>query len=220
MRCCSGLTRQTTILVLAQQEANGENVKAQLSELDSREENYKTSLGLEQKNLELAKIELERQKTLLEQKTISQSVYDKQEQNYYAQRTQIQNLQNFLNLVPAQRKALNANLKVSQLSLKDAKLKRSRTSLRAPFDARVAEVKVEISQFVQPGQQLATLDGIGVAEISAQLPLSKMLNMARSVAPKVAIPEISSELELGRLVNMQKLRELIAVKVRLMVRRL
>ena len=202
-------------LAIAQQEANIENIKAQIAELGAKEENYKVSLELEQKNLELAKIELDRQESLLKQNTVSQSVYDKQKQNYYAQRTQIQSLQNSLNLIPAQRKALNANLKVSQLNLEDAKLKRQRTSLKAPFDARVTEVNVEISQFVQPGQQLAKLDGIDVAEISAQLPLSKMLNMARSLSPKVAIPEIESELELGRLVNMQKLREFISVKVRL-----
>jgi multidrug efflux pump subunit AcrA (membrane-fusion protein) len=167
-------------LAIAQKEASIESINAQLAELDINEKNLETSLKIEKNTLTLSKKELERQEQLLEKKMIARSVYEKQEQTYNAQLGKVQNLQNALNLIPANRKTLNANLTVNQIALKDAKLDRQNTKIAVPFDCRITEVKIEIAQFVQQGQVVVKADGIKTAEIRAQIPTEKMRNLAKS----------------------------------------
>ncbi|MFC1815572.1 efflux RND transporter periplasmic adaptor subunit, partial [Thermodesulfobacteriota bacterium] len=88
---------------------------------------------------------------------------------------------NALNLVPANRKALSANLAMNQVKLETAKLDLEYTTVRAPFNCRITEVKIEKSQFVQKGQDLAGADGTDVAEIEAQISIDKMINLLKSV---------------------------------------
>ncbi len=179
-------------LAIARQEASLESIKAQLAELDVNEKNLKASLEIEEKNLALAKAELDRQAELLKKKMVSSSVYEKQEQAYYAQLSKVQNLKNSLNLVPANRKTLNANLKVNQIALQDARLDRENTTITAPFDCRLTTVNVEIAQYVQRGQVVIGADGIEAAEIRAQIPTGKMRSLAQSWGNTFSLAEFDS----------------------------
>ncbi len=167
-------------LAIAQQEASIESIKAQISELDVNAKNLKTSLGVEQKTLALSKKELDRQQQLLKKKMVAKAVYEKQQQAYYAQVNKVQNLQNSLNLLPANRKALQANLTVNQIALQDAELDRQNTTITVPFDCRITEVSAEIGQYVPRGQVVARADGIKTAEIQAQVPAEKMQTLAKA----------------------------------------
>ena len=65
--------------------------------------------------------------------------------------------------------AAQAKLEAERANLKKALLSLERTELTAPFDGRVSQEKVDIGQYVSPGQALATLYSTEAAEI--MLPL-------------------------------------------------
>lgn len=63
-----------------------------------------------------------------------------------------------------------ANLQAANAELADARLRRSRTVIRAPYDGRVKTKLVDLGQYVTVGQALGRIYSIDVAEI--RLPLS------------------------------------------------
>jgi multidrug efflux pump subunit AcrA (membrane-fusion protein) len=62
-----------------------------------------------------------------------------------------------------------ARLAAERAELERAMLNLSRTILKAPFDGRISQEKVDIGQFVSPGQAVATLFSIDAAEIVLQM---------------------------------------------------
>ena len=58
-----------------------------------------------------------------------------------------------------------ARLEAEKAELERARLNLSRTILKAPFDGRVSQKKVDIGQYIAPGQAVATLYSIEAAEI-------------------------------------------------------
>ena len=63
-----------------------------------------------------------------------------------------------------------AALAAAEATLADAELQLSRTVVRAPFDGRVREKRVDVGQYVGPGAPLARVFGTEVVEVA--LPLS------------------------------------------------
>ncbi len=141
--------------------------QAELAELEVQENNARASLAIEQRNLELARQDLERKRKLVQQGTTSQSTADEAERAMLATRTSVQNLRNNLALIPTQRKLLEAKAARAQRDLE-------RTSIRAPFDLRVANLQVEADQFVPVGQSLFQGDAVERVEIQAQVAMSSL----------------------------------------------
>ena len=65
--------------------------------------------------------------------------------------------------------AAQAELEADRADLRKALLNLERTKLNAPFDGRVAEEKVDVGQYVTPGQALGTLYSTEAAEIVVPL---------------------------------------------------
>ncbi len=191
-------------LSIAQNEASIQSIRAQIAELDVQEKNYKALLEIEEKSLALSQKELNRKKTLFEKNTIAASQYDQQMVAYYSQLTKAQNLKNSLNIIPANRKSLKANLELSQVKLEDAKLDLGYTEIKVPFDCRITEVKVEQAQFAQKGQVIALADATKTAEVTAQIPISKMMGLMKSV-DQPPVP-VFGEMDTA------KLREIIGIQ--------
>ena len=63
-----------------------------------------------------------------------------------------------------------AKFAAAEADLKSARLNRARTELRAPFDGRVREKKVDVGQYVTQGSVLARLYAVDIAEV--RLPLA------------------------------------------------
>lgn len=164
-------------LAIAQSKANLQSIQAQLNELDIKEKNTRLSLKIEQQVLKVAQQELNRLRKLLKRKVISTDAVDKQERVVLAQNQQVQSLQNSLNLIPAERQVLIAQLAVADTQLASAKLNLQRTTITLPYDARIAQVNVEQRQFTQQGQVLVVADSIDVAEISARIAMSKVRHL-------------------------------------------
>ncbi|MEM6660627.1 MAG: HlyD family efflux transporter periplasmic adaptor subunit, partial [Pseudomonadota bacterium] len=60
-----------------------------------------------------------------------------------------------------------------------ARLDLQRTVITAPFDARIARVDIEISQYVGTGTTLGLLDGAAEAEVEVQISQRRLIALAR-----------------------------------------
>ena len=166
-------------LAATQAEATIGVVEAELAELRVREANTRASLAIDRRSLELSRKDLERKRQLLKRGAVSQAAVDQEERNTLGFRQNVQTLENTLNLIPAERQALAAERALQRAQLRGARLDLERTTIVAPFDCRVAEVRVERSQYVTQGQVLVVADSIGVSEVTAQVPLAKLINLVR-----------------------------------------
>jgi RND family efflux transporter MFP subunit len=154
---------------------------ARLAELDLTVANARESLGIEEAALALSESERARQRDLVARGTASAARLEEQERQTLSQRARVQDLRNQIALHPEQRAALEQERAAAAAALERAELDLARTVLRAPFDARVAEVSVERDQFVTVGATLGRLDGTDRAEVDAQLPQSRMRDFVRVV---------------------------------------
>lgn len=173
---------ETYKAAIAQAEARIAAAEAEIRQLEVEEETTRASLGIERDALSLAERELERQRTLVERGTVPQSRVDEQRRAVLEQRARVQDLENRLATLPARRDAARQEKRVSEADREMAGLDLDRTEIRAPFDARVASADVQILQFVATGAEIAVLDGVGRAEIAAQIPPSRMAGFVRLTA--------------------------------------
>lgn len=176
-------------LAVSELQASLVNYDAQLSQLDTREENTKASLAIESRVLEISNKELERKRELFAGGQGSQADVDQEERATLQQRKQVRDLENTLNLVPAERAALVASKNATQAKLETAKLTLAGATIVAPFHCRVHAVSVEQSQFVGIGQELAEGHGMAAAEVPAQVPMGKL----RPLMPDGGQPLLTGE---------------------------
>ena len=167
------ISPQDYLLVIKQATANIRSAEAKLKELRIVQQNTKNSIEIETDALEISKRELSRIQKLLKRGTVAQASMDREERNLLVQRKKLQDLRNSLRLIPAQISSQTEQIDVLRTQAETAKLNLQRTSLRLPFDARIADKTVEITQFVAVGQKLGSADGIKTAEIEAQVPQSR-----------------------------------------------
>ena len=161
-------------LAVAKADADINAAQAGLDELALDEANLRTSLEIEQRALALAERDLQRQRDLVRRGNTSQASVDDSELAVVRQRATVQGLENDLRLVPTRRRTQELAEAVDEADLATALLNLDRTSIRTPFEGRIAEVKVEATQYVGVGEVLATLDGIDTAEVDMQVPQSRM----------------------------------------------
>lgn len=184
---------------VAEIQANIRAVDSQLSLLDVRAVNAKRSLAIEERNLALARKQLGRTRELLRRGVVSQSDADRDERAVLASEQAVQNLRNTVRLLPAERAAQQAQRDRLKSQLETARRNLDRTTVVAPFACRIAAVNVEEAQFAAKGQVLVEADSLDVAEVNAQVPLSRVLALLQSrpgLAPEAGavIPRLREEL--------------------------
>lgn len=150
-------------LVLAQ-------ARAELAELDVREKNARASLDIEKRNLRVAERELSRFRDLAAKGTASRSDADNAERTVLATRASVQNASNTLELIPTQRSVLEGKVSQAERDLQH-------TEIRAPFNLRVANLKIEADQYVSKGETLFQGDGVDRVEVVAQVSMSALRNL-------------------------------------------
>lgn len=190
---------------VAEIEANIRAADSQLALLDVRAVNTKRSLAIEERNLGLARKQFERTRELLRRGAVSQSDADREERSVLAGEQAVQNLRNSVRLLPAERAAQRAQRDRLKSQLETAKRNLERTTVVAPFTCRIAAVNVELAQFAAKGQVLVEADSVDVAEVIAQVPMSRVLALLQS--------RVGPALELGAV--MPRLREELQAVVRL-----
>lgn len=156
--------------------------QAELAELDVQEANARATLDIDQRNLALAQREKQRIARLSTQGTASQSDVDSAERTMLNARTAVQNTENSLALIPTQRRLLEARLAQAERDL-------ANTTVRAPFDLRIANLAVEKNQYVGVGQTLFRGDAVQRIEVTAQLAISSLRHLL--AGRKQPIPSIA-----------------------------
>ena len=175
-------------------EAGVKELQAQLRELEQKEKNIRRLLKVEKSSLELSRKELDRRLKLVKRKIISRSEVDQEEKRFLAQQAKVQDLQNTLDRIPAQKQALSAKISSARARVEDTRLDLGKTTIRAPFNCRISEVNVELAQYAQPGKVLAEAYDIGSSEILAQMPLSVMKPLLEQGEGKPVAAEVDTEI--------------------------
>ncbi len=172
-------------LAVAEIETSIQSTNAQLDENYVEERNTRASLDIENKSLESSKKELDRLKNIVDKGAVSRSSLDQQERTYLTQLQSVQSLKNSLNLLPVERKLLQAQFAGDEAKLASAELDLKNTIVVVPFNGRIAEVNIEVGQYVRVGDVMTIVDGINKAEVIAQLPMSR-------VRPLVPVSDVLS----------------------------
>jgi RND family efflux transporter MFP subunit len=176
-------------LAVANLQAALAGVEARLAELDATEANLKQSLAIEIQQLALAERQFNRHTKLRQQGTVAQSMLEESEREYLLRKSSIQNINNSLQLIPAQRKVLAAERQLKQAQLDTARLDLERTQVRAPFAGRVLEKRSDVGQSVSKGSVLATLYAVDYAEIRLAITdrEAAFLDLPEGRQPEVAV---------------------------------
>lgn len=170
-------------LEIAEARSDIASAEVDLEELAVTLETRKKSLEIAKAGLELEERELTRLKTLLDRRVISDQQVENQESIVLQQKSTVQDLENDISLNPVRQKALEQVKAKNQVRLETAKLNLARTTIKAPFDARVSRVSVEIDQFVAAGTSIGALDGIEAADIDVQISPANMAGFANLAFP-------------------------------------
>ncbi|TCP60899.1 RND family efflux transporter MFP subunit [Rhodovulum bhavnagarense] len=170
-------------LALAQAEADGAVLRADLAQLEAEATNTGRLLDIERRRLRLAEAEFRRVRALVDQGNAPDAQADAQERTLLQIERGVQELSNALELIPARRARLSAQMARADAVLARARRDLEKTEITAPFDLRVAEVAVEQDQFAAMGQPLLQGDGVAAAEVTARIPLDsfpRLLGGARA----------------------------------------
>lgn len=180
------------------------NVDAKIRELAQSQKNTQRLLAIEKKSLASAGQELKRKRELFKNGYISNSDLEKEERTFLSHQTTMNNLQNTLDLIPSQKKALLAQKKSGESTVTERRLDVARTEIRAPFDCRLSVVNVELHQFAAAGTILVEAESVDRAEIPVSLtPKSFMTLLPRQYGGSI-----------GQMPDMETLRRAIGIKAR------
>ncbi len=142
-------------------------LSAEFLEINIREKNTHASLAIEKRNLSLSESNFIRKQKLHKKGSISRTSLDQAEQALLINKASVQNLENTIALIPAERDVLAAKINQASRDLEQ-------TIIYAPFDIRVANLQVENNEYVALGKSLFNGDSIDKVEILAQVPVSMM----------------------------------------------
>ncbi len=169
---------------LAQAQADQQAIEGQLAGKQLEQQNLALSLQIESHQLSLSEQEMARKQKLLQQKLVSQSELDKEQQNLLSQRQRVQDLKNRQTLLPNEIKVLQAQAAQAQARADEAERQLSKTDIYLPFDAQIATVEIENAQAVGTQQVLASAHGLEVMTVNAQVSLADMRVLMQSLGQR------------------------------------
>ena len=131
-------------------------------------------LELENERLILAETDLSRTRSLVASGAVPQASLDTQLRATLQQRQAVQTLQNQASIIPIQLSRLKAQKERTLSKRGQVESDLADTKFYAPFDLRVNEVKVELYQYINPGQVLFTGDSTDKSEVVLQVPMPNL----------------------------------------------
>ncbi|MEM8792658.1 MAG: HlyD family efflux transporter periplasmic adaptor subunit [Pseudomonadota bacterium] len=170
---------QDARLALSGAEADLRSAKARWYEMRLSEQTTRDALKIERYSLDLTIADLARVNRLVEKGVVSDSVLQAEQREVLAQRSKVQSLESSLALLPAQIYAQEQAVVKAELAKQAAALDLERTIVSAPFDARVASVDIEVSQYVGTGTVLGVLDGNADAEVEVLISQRRLIALAQ-----------------------------------------
>lgn len=190
-------------LAVARLDSEIKQIDAQLAEMDTQKLNLDDSLGIETKSLQIAEATLARSRKAAAENAVSTAQVEQEERTALAQKTSVQSIKNSLAKLPSQKDALAASLAAKKTQRQQAVLDQGKTTIKAPFNCRVGDVRIEPDQFLAGGSVLFEAVGTDQAEIEAQFTIQQIRRLLR---PK------SRSLMTGAVPDMQQIREAVNSK--------
>lgn len=161
-------------LAVAQRRKQIKQLDAELRRLDQEKKNFQISLDIASSDVELARAEWNRFKTLMKREVVSQANLDQAEQRYLASRNRMQEIENQVALMHPRRNGLQAKKELVEVQLREALLDLDRTSIKSPFDGWVLEKGVEKAQFVSAGAFLGRIYSSSTLEVEVRVPFKDL----------------------------------------------
>ncbi len=154
----------------AQAVAQVEQLQNTIARLKKQHTIDRDRLGTLGRTLELAKDEFERDKTLYEEDDVgTESMVNMSEMSYNKTSDAYDQLAQLVALYPLRIQEAESGLDAAKAGLDKAEIHLARTEVRAPFNARLKDVRIEVGQYATPGAPLLTLADDSVLEISVPL---------------------------------------------------
>lgn len=154
----------------AQAEAQAEQLKSTISRLRQQHSIDRDRLETLGRTLELARSEFERDRALYEEDDVgTESMVNRSEISFNQTSDTYDQLAQMVALNPTRIREAESGLDAAKAGLKKAEINLARTEVRAPFNARIKEVHVEVGQYATPGGPLLTLANDSLLEISVPL---------------------------------------------------
>jgi len=154
----------------AQAEAQVEQLQNKIARLKEQFRSDRERLDLVSRTRDLAKSEFERDKTLYEKDDVgAESMVNLTEISYNKAQDAYDQLEQALALYPIGIREAQAGLAAAKAALALATLSLERAEVRAPFNARVKMVQLEVGQMVAPGAPVLMLANDAMLEISVSL---------------------------------------------------
>ena len=161
-------------VTLKQTQADLDASRSALKELDEEEKSTLRSLKLARKNLKVGEAEYERIKNVYEQKVVTKSALDAEEQKVISLRQQVEELQGRINSYESRRQSVNSQISRAEQEVESRQTILGRTDIYLPFDARIGAVSVDKGEFVAVGSELFEAIDLKGVEITAQLSMDSM----------------------------------------------
>lgn len=154
-------------ITIQKTQADIASAQATLTELRQRAENTQRLLEIETRALDVTKDELARVQALVDRGVSTQANLDTQQRALLGHENAVISLMNTVALFPAQITSAEATLAVRQAELVEAKRLLNKTTIVAPFRARVSTADVAQGQYVRTGNTLLELDATDTFEVIA-----------------------------------------------------
>lgn len=168
-------------LKLSQAEADLHSSETSLAQLNQQELNLQQTLKIEKNRLDISRKELERKQNLLARGLTSQSDLDQQALTTLSQQQMVQDIENQLSLLPAEKKVAQAVVNVNQAKLKEAQRSLTKTRIVLPQTLRIAQVDVEREQVTNIQQTMVVAHSMEVMEIDAQFSIHDLQTLLASL---------------------------------------
>ena len=157
-------------LNLAQQEADINEIDAQITLENQRHAYNKNAIEHERKLLQLTEKAVERMRQLKNKRVGSQSSLDEAQQALEKQKLSVANRDNEIKQHTTRLAQLKAMRQRTVARRDIAKLELARTKIKAPFDGKIVKVNVSQGDRVRSGDTLLSLYDTSTLEIRAQMP--------------------------------------------------
>ena len=175
------LDRRDTELDVQQRQAELREIEALIASDRIRHAADKRSLETEKSLLKLTRNSVERARQLVQNNAGSQATLDEALQNEARQQLAIIQREQSISDFPIRQEQLQARLNRARATLAGARRNLDRTSIRAPFDGRIAEVMVAAGDRVARGGKLLDIYSQSDLEVRAQVPFSHASAMQQAI---------------------------------------
>jgi len=157
-------------LAMERAEANLDSAKATVEQLEIQNESNQRQLEVTKRMTQIAENELKRFEQLVnENQAESESAKERAEMSYVRERERLIMIENSIRQFESDMAAAKANVKSAQSQLNSAKEDLERTTIRAPFDARIVFKNVEFGKLANMNQMILELADDSVLEIPVSI---------------------------------------------------